>query len=61
MSLLESSPAVETDVLPLDELRYILSGWSTEDDHANGPAYRANFASKPSNARIPVRLIRPAS
>jgi hypothetical protein len=55
MSSLESSPAVETDVLPLDELRYILSGWSREDHHANDPAYHANFVSKPLNARVSAR------
>jgi hypothetical protein len=57
MSSLEFSPAVDIDLFPLDELRYILSGWSREDHHANDPAYRANFVSKPSNARIPAALI----
>jgi hypothetical protein len=54
ISSLESSPAVETDRLPLDELRYVLSGWSREDHHPNDPAYGARFVSKPSKARIPA-------
>jgi hypothetical protein len=54
MSSLESSPAMEMDLLPLDELRYILSGQSREDDHPNDPASRAHFVSKPSNAHIPI-------
>jgi hypothetical protein len=61
MSSLESSRAVETDLLPLHELRYILSRWSREDHHANDPAHRANFVSKASNACIPARLMHPPS
>jgi hypothetical protein len=61
MSSLESSPAVEIDLLPLDELRFILSGWSREDHHANDTAYPVNFVSKPSNARIPAPLMHPPS
>jgi hypothetical protein len=57
ISSLESSPALETGVLPLDELRCILSGWSREDHPANDPVYRANFVWRPWNTCIPTRLI----